>query len=105
MKYRVVATARAISELAQFAESARAYSEAWALGPAARLEHVIMDDLPRAPHQWSYFYLTGAPYRAYLFRVGRRIQYWIVYTVDEETNTVNILRFWNASQDYERFRL
>jgi mRNA-degrading endonuclease RelE of RelBE toxin-antitoxin system len=44
-----------------------------------------------------------APYRAYLYRVGRRTQYWIVYTVDEQTRTVDILHFWNASRDPERF--
>lgn len=60
--------------------------------------------LTQSPATWSYFYLTGAPYRAYLFRVGRRTQFWIVYTIDEETKTVNVLRFWNASKDPENFR-
>jgi hypothetical protein len=50
---------------------------------------------------WSYFAFTGAPYRAYLFRVGRRTQYWIIYTVDEDARTVDILYFWNASRDPE----
>jgi mRNA-degrading endonuclease RelE of RelBE toxin-antitoxin system len=39
------------------------------------------------------------PYRAYLFRVGRRTQYWVIYTVDEEANTIDILSFWNAARD------
>jgi len=50
---------------------------------------------------WSYFVFTGAPYRAYLFRVGRRTQYWVIYTVDEDTRTVDVLHFWNASRDPE----
>jgi len=54
---------------------------------------------------WSYFPLTGAPYRAYLFRVGRRTQYWIVNTVDEGTRTVDVLNFWNASRDPESLEL
>lgn len=36
-------------------------------------------------------------------RVGRRTQYWVVYTVDEQARTVDILQFWNASRDPERF--
>jgi hypothetical protein len=52
-----------------------------------------------APLTWGYFPLTGPPYRAYLFRVGHRTQYWIIYTVDEPAQTVNVLRMWNASRD------
>jgi hypothetical protein len=48
---------------------------------------------------WSYFPLTGAPYRAYLFRVGRRTQYWIIYIVNESTRTVDVLSFWNTARD------
>jgi len=33
--------------------------------------------------------------------VGRRTQYWIVYTVGEDSRTVDILQFWNASRDPE----
>ena len=54
---------------------------------------------------WSYFPLTGAPYRGYLFRVGRRTQYWIIYTVDEDTRTVDVLLFWNAARDPETIDL
>lgn len=54
---------------------------------------------------WSYFPLTGAPYRAYLFRVGRRTQYWIIYTVDEDARTVDILHFWNATRDPDNLDL
>jgi hypothetical protein len=53
----------------------------------------------KPPLTWSYFPLTGMPYRAYLFRVGRRTQYWVVYTVDEEANTIDILSFWNAARN------
>jgi hypothetical protein len=53
---------------------------------------------------WGYFAFTGAPYRAYLFRVGRRTQYWIIYTVDEEIRTVDILHFWNAMRDLGALR-
>jgi hypothetical protein len=46
-----------------------------------------------------------SPHRAYLLRVGRRIQYWIVYTVDEDARIVDVLLFWNASRDPQRLDL
>jgi hypothetical protein len=105
MTFRVVRAQRAQTELARFAEYAADYSDDWAREQFARLERVFSRELAEAPQQWSYFYLTGAPYRAYLFRVGRRTQFWIVYTIDEDTNTVNILRFWNARGNSETFAI
>lgn len=61
--------------------------------------------IAEAPHIWGHFALTGAPYRAYLFRVGRRTQYWIVYTVDDEARLIDVLHFWNAMRDPERFEV
>ena len=83
----------------EFAVYLRDYSEAFAIEQIERLERVFSVTLRESPLTWSYFALTGPPYRAYLFRVGRRTQYWIVYTVDEEARTVDILHFWNASSD------
>jgi mRNA-degrading endonuclease RelE of RelBE toxin-antitoxin system len=37
--------------------------------------------------------------------VGRRTNYWIVYTVDEDAKTVNVLRFWNASKEPASFEI
>jgi hypothetical protein len=48
------------------------------------------------------FFLTGAPYRAKLFSVGRT-SFWIVYEVDELERTVNILKIWNSKQDPNDF--
>jgi hypothetical protein len=56
-------------------------------------------NIAESPLTWGYFVFSGAPYRAYLFRIGRRTQYWIVYTVDEEERTVDIVRLWNATRD------
>jgi len=58
-----------------------------------------MFNLAESPLTWSYFPLTGAPYRGYLFRVGRRTQYWIIYTVDEYSRIVDVLSFWNTARD------
>jgi hypothetical protein len=83
----------------EFAVYLRDYSEAFAAQHIERLDYVLSVTLRESPLTWSYFALTGPPYRAYLFRVGRRTQYWIVYIVDEEARTVDILHFWNASRD------
>jgi len=104
VSYRVFRSARANRDLTLFSQFARSYGQDWAARQLLGINRVFSIDLPRAPHQWSYFYLTGAPYRPYLFRAGRKIQYWIVYSVDDAAQTVNILRFWNASRDPDRFR-
>ena len=83
----------------EFAVYLRSYSEEFAIEQINRLDRIIAVNLGESPLTWSYFALTGAPYRAYLFRVGRRTQYWIVYTVDEENRTVDIIDFWNAAPD------
>lgn len=105
MTYRVVKAPRAQAEMAQFAAYAADYSDEFASEQFTRLNHILSVELAEAPLMWSYFYVTGAPYHAYLFRVGRRTHFWIVYTVDEETRTVNVLRFWNAGKDPVTFQV
>ena len=99
MTFRVRIDPVARSQIDQFAVYLRDYSEDFAIEQIDRLNRILQLNLGESPHTWSYFPLTGAPYRAYLFRVGRRTHYWIIYTVDEETRTVNILSFWNAARD------
>ena len=41
--------------------------------------------------------------RAYLFRVGRRTQYWIIYTVEEDSRTVDDPAFLECRRDPESF--
>ena len=105
MTFRVAKTRRAETDLANFAAYANNFSEAFARETFERLDRVLSIHLAEAPHTWNYFYVTGAPYRAYLFRVGRRTNYWIVYTVDEDAKTVNVLRFWNASKEPASFEI
>ncbi len=88
-----------------FAAYLRDYDEAFAIEQIDRLDRIFAVHLGESPLTWSYFALTGAPYRAYLFRVGRRTQYWIIYTVDEDARIVDVLHFWNASRDPEGFDL
>jgi hypothetical protein len=86
-------------QIDDFSEYLRGYDEGVAAEQTERLNRVLSENIAGAPFIWSYFALTGAPYRAYLFRFGRRTQYWIIYRVNEEAQTVDILRFWNASRD------
>ena len=89
----------------EFADYLRKYSEEFANEQIDRLNHILSDNLAVSPLTWTYFPLTGAPYRAYLFRVGRRTHYWIVYTVDEDARTVDVLHFWNTSRDPDKLNL
>jgi hypothetical protein len=99
MSFRVRIDPVALREIEAFAAYLGGYSEDLAIEQFERLDRILSVALREAPLTWGYFALTGAPYRAYLFRVGRRTQYWIVYKVDEEARTVDILKFWNASRD------
>ena len=97
MTFRLRIAPLAQRHIDEFAAYLRAYSEDFAIEQINRLERTLFT--------WSYFPFTGAPFRAYLFHVGRRTQYWIIYTVDEDTRIVNILHFWNASRDPETLSL
>jgi hypothetical protein len=101
MAYRLRITPFAQRHIDDFARYLRDYSEPFAREQIARLEHVLSVKIAGAPHTWSHFAFTGAPYRGYLFRVGRHTQYWIVYIVDDETKVVDVLHFWNAMRDPE----
>jgi mRNA-degrading endonuclease RelE of RelBE toxin-antitoxin system len=99
MTYRVRIDPAALRQINQFAVYLRNYGEDFAIEQIEHLDRILRADLAEAPLTWSYFPLTGAPYRAYLFRVGRRTQYWIIYTVDEESRGVDILSFWGTARD------
>ena len=105
MTFRVRIDPVALRHIDEFAAYLRDYSEEFAIEQIERLDRVIAVNLGESPLTWSTFAFTGAPYRAYLFRVGRRTQYWLIYTVDEEKGIVNILHFWNAMRDPESLEL
>jgi mRNA-degrading endonuclease RelE of RelBE toxin-antitoxin system len=105
MAYRVRIDPVAQRYIDEFAIYLRAYSEDFAIEQIDRLNRILSAHLSESPLTWSTFALTGAPYRAYLFRVGRRTQYWIIYSVDEEARTVDILHFWNAARDPDTIEL
>jgi hypothetical protein len=105
MAYRVRFDSVALGHIEEFAAYLRDYSEDFAIEQIDRLDRIIALNIAESPLTWSYFAFTGAPYRAYLFRVGRRTQYWIIYTADDETRTVDILHFWNAMRDPDSFEV
>jgi plasmid stabilization system protein ParE len=80
------------------------YSRESAIYHVARLDSAI-GELSSPLVSWNYFYMTGAPFQARLFKIGNRTSFWIVYEVVKENGIVNILRIWNASQDGDNFSL
>jgi hypothetical protein len=105
VRFRVRIDPVAQRHIDEFAGYLRRYDEAFAIKQIERLDRIIAVNLGETPLTWSYCAFTGAPYRAYLFRVGRRTQYWLIYTVDEQTGTVDLLQFWNAMRDPETLDL
>ena len=76
MTFRVRIDPVALRQIEQFAAYLRDYSEEFAIEQIERLDRILSVNLGASPLTWPYFAFTGAPYRAYLFRVGRRTQYW-----------------------------
>jgi hypothetical protein len=105
MTYRIAVTRRARLDLNECFASFSEYSESFAAEQTARLDYVFRDLLSHSPRTWNFFFITGAPYRAYLFRVRRRTSYWIVYRIDEDVRRVDVLRFWNTSRDTRTFKI
>jgi plasmid stabilization system protein ParE len=105
MTFRLRIAPLAQRHIDQFAVYLRDYNEQFAIEQIDRLNRILSVNLGQSPLTWGYFTLTGAPYCAYLFRVGRRTQYWIIYTVDENAQIVDVLHFWNASRDPESLEL
>ena len=105
MTFRVRIAPLAQGYIDEFAAYLNAYSEEFAIEQIDRLDRILAVNLGGSPLTWNYFIFTGAPYRAYLFRVGRRTQYWIVYRVDEDARTVDVVHFWNTRRDPATFSL
>ena len=105
MTFQVVRAAAFEQDLDDFAAYTTAYSGEFSREQFTRLNHVLTVELASAPAMWGLFFITGAPYHAYLFRVGRRTSYWIVYSIDEAAKRVDLLRFWIANREPQAFEL
>jgi plasmid stabilization system protein ParE len=105
MSFGVVITDAAQRDIDDLGRYCRRYTPAFWEEQEMRLARVFETWLTLSPHMWIFFFVTGAPYRAYLFDVGARTKFWIVYSMDEERRLVNVLRVWNAAQDPDEFRI
>jgi hypothetical protein len=103
MPFRVDITDRAQFDIDNLARYCRTYSADFWEEQEARLAYVLGVRFAAAPDTWNFFFVTGAPYRAFLFELGVRTKFWIVYTIDEERRVVQVLRLWNAAHDPEQF--
>ena len=70
MAYRVRFDPAALRHIEDFAAYLHDYSEDFAIEQIERLDRIIALNVSESPLTWGYFAFTGAPYRAYLFRVG-----------------------------------
>ena len=103
MQYRLRISRRAQQDIDVLAVYLREYGERFAAVQIDRLTQILISHIGETPRTWGYFALTGAPYHAYLFRIGRRTQYWIVYLIDEEARAIDIVRVWNARRRSSTF--
>jgi hypothetical protein len=105
MTYEVVFSATARREAEVWLEHLSKYDGSISEKYESALSRVIEYELATIPNSYSWFWLTGRPYRGRLFTVSRRTAFWLVYTVDDEKRVVAVRRFWNASRDPATFEL
>lgn len=105
MTYDVRISAQARRDIRDIIAYLAHYSEDIASFYVGELQRSIEHNIATRPLTWQFFFVTGEPFRAYLFRVSRRTAYWIVYEVNEEQHAVDILRIWHGSQNPEEFEI
>lgn len=105
MIYQIRRSPTFLRDVEDFGRYCSDYSREFVEEQFERLTFAIETLIAGAPWTWAYFVHSGEPYRAYLFRVGQRTRFWIVYSIDEEASAVNLLRFWGAARDPRRFAI
>jgi plasmid stabilization system protein ParE len=105
MTYEVVFSATAKRETEQWLEHLSLYDHKTSQKYESALSRIIEFELATMPNAYSWFWLTGRPYRGRLFTISRRTAFWFVYTVDDEKRVVAVRRFWNASRSPSAFEL
>jgi plasmid stabilization system protein ParE len=103
MTYRLTVSTAAQQDIREFLEWLNDYSPKIAAEHDRDLHDAIRSLILPRPHTWPYFFVTGSPYRAYLYSVSRRTTYWLVYTINEDEKIVNVLRFWNSARNPKQF--
>lgn len=105
MTYNVRFSAEARRDIQDLFDYLARYSDDIAKFYVSELERSIEHNIAARPLTWQFFFLTGTPFRAYLFKLSRRTAYWIVYEVNEEQNAIDILRVWHGSQNPDEFEV
>ena len=103
MTHRIWRSSAFLADVRPFGRHCDDYQDKFAVEQLVRLDFAVETLIAGAPFTWSFFVHSGPPHRAYLFRVGQRTRYWIVYSIDEKTSTVKLSRLWNAARDPHRF--
>jgi hypothetical protein len=98
MPYRVERSPRFLADIEEFGDYCRGHGSEYADRQFERLDYAIRVLIGESPSRWPPFIHTGHPYHAYLMRLGDRTQFWIVYTFDETSQTIRLLRLWGASR-------
>jgi len=99
MAYRVDFSIEAVAQIDGYLAYLRRYSRATAAKYKLALQKAIDQYLAESPETFTFYWETGAPYRAFLFRVSRRTTYWVIYRVYEGDRIVRVLRFRNAAEE------
>ena len=96
----------AMHHIEEFAAYLCSYSEDFAIEQIDRLksDHLI-SYVPASPRLGRTSPSAAPPTAPISFCVARRTQDWIVYNVDDDARTVDILHFWNAMRDPESFEV
>jgi plasmid stabilization system protein ParE len=103
MAHKIRFSAQAKRDVQFLTDYLTRYSDEVADLYVSELASAIEGNIASRPHTWQFFFLTGAPFRAYLFKISRNMSYWVVYQVDEENEAIDVLRVWNCAQDPDEF--
>lgn len=105
MAHRIRFSAQAKRDVRSLSDYLTRYSDEVANLYLNDLANAIEENIAERPHTWQFFFLTGAPFRAYLFKISRSTSYWVVYQVDDANNAVDVLRVWHCAQDPQEFEI
>ncbi len=99
MSYRIRRSPQAREDIRDFFwHLKQEANEATAQKYFEELQHDITYLIANTPNSFNWFHETGAPYRAKLFKLARTT-YWIIYVVDDENETIELVRFWNSARE------
>jgi plasmid stabilization system protein ParE len=105
MQNSIVVAPSASHDIAEMFAYLSEYEPDYAKRILGDFRRVLRDDVAVNPTLYGKFHVTGLPYRARLFRLSRRTQFWIVYRYDSKTRLVRVVRLWNASRNPSAFEL